>query len=517
MRSSLTRNRSHAGAAARRARAARPYIAVLACALLVSVAAAAADSAPRFEPTDCWFTKPQGAVDCGYLVVPENRREADRRTIRVAVAIIKPMVGWHEPDPVVMIGGGPGQPVGLTDDGIEQWRGLIRDTPALQQRDVILFEQRGVGRSLPDLNCPEIDGAAIDTRLLVADNTTMAAAFRDAAIACRDRLVGAGVDLGAYAGVDFADDLADMRQALGIDSWNLVGTSYGTRIVLTMLRDHPEGMRSAVLNSVYPLEVQSYERYWMTAREMLDKVFAACAGDPDCHATYPDPAATMRRLVSRLNEAPLRVEIADPRNGSPLLFPLTGWMVGDFVLDVIAFQDADDVVPYLGAMAEGSDGLSRTTADYMATYYADLDGFSDGVNASAECREEYPFNDHNLIDMNLRASTTFEGTESPDWMRIMCEVWPVRRADPAENQAVTSDIPTLILTGEIDPITPPAWAWAAHEHLHNSYVFEFRGIGHDVLSAADCAPLVLNDFLEDPTHKPATSCLRREVLRSSAD
>lgn len=437
--------------------------------------------------------------------------------IRVAVAIIRPTVAGREPDPVVMIGGGPGQPVGLTDDGIRQWRDLIFRAPALQQRDVILFEQRGVGRSVPDLNCTEIDRTSMDTNLLVADNDTMVAAYRDAAVACRDRLLAGGVDLGAYAGVDFADDLADLKQVLGIDSWNLVGTSYGTRIVLTMLRDHPEGVRSAVLNSVYPLEVQSYERHWITAREMLDKVFAACAGDSVCHATYADPGATMRRLVSRLNEAPLHVKIADSRNGSPLQFPLTGWMVGDFVLDIIAFQNANHVVPYLDAMAEGSDGLSRATADYLATYYADVDGFSDGVNASAECSEEYPFNDQDQIGVNLRASTTFEGKESPDWMRTMCEVWPVRLADPAENQAVTSDLPTLILTGEIDPITPPGWAWAAHERLRNSYAFEFRGIGHDVLLAADCAPLVLNDFLKDPTQKPATFCLRREVVRTSAD
>src|SRR5262245_13442489 len=225
---------------------------------LVASSAIADDVGPRFEPTECWFSKRVGAVDCGYLVVPANRRKADGKTVRVAIAMLKSGLGFQSSDPVVIVGGGPGYPIGLTDEGMAEWRRQIRRTPAFQQRTVILVEQRGVGRSAPNLECPELAELATNEGYLLAGTDTSKDEIA-ATIACRDRLLRDGVDLAGYSGIEFAADLADLRHAIGYDSWNLIGTSYGTRIALTAMRDHPEGLRAVVLNSVSPLEVPFLE------------------------------------------------------------------------------------------------------------------------------------------------------------------------------------------------------------------------------------------------------------------
>lgn len=481
-------------------------LAMLVTSLMLASRAAAADETPRFEPTECWFATSKDGVDCGYLVVPENRRKDDSRMIRVATAIVRASDGERAPDPVVFIGGGPGYPIGLTEDGLERWRQIIDRTPALQRRDVILFEQRGVGRSIPDLNCPEFDPLSVDPALVLADNQAIAAAYREAAIACRDRLLRDGTDFAGYSGVDFAADTADLRRALRLDAWNLVGVSYGTRVVLTLLRDHPEGVRAAVLSSVYPLEAQSHERFWTTARNTLAHVFEDCASSAFCRATNPRPADLLRTSVRRLNDSPMIVEIAHPLDGSQLAYPVTGSMSLEFLLDVLAFDQANTALTYIQMLASDPVAAARATAGYLVAKYAGSPGLSEAVHYATECREEYPFNDPMRIAEDLRAYTALAGKEGFDEFHLICSVWQMPAAPPVENEPVTSAIATLLLTGEFDHLTPPEDAWATHTRLPSSFLFEFYRVGHDVLWGKPCALVLLSEFLEHPERKPSDPC-----------
>ncbi|WP_181784331.1 alpha/beta fold hydrolase [Pseudonocardia pini] len=241
-------------------------------------------------------------VECGYLTVPENRAAPDGRTIRLAVARAKATSPTPAADPLLYLAGGPGGS-GLISAGSRIAAGWNTD------RDVIFLDQRGTWKSDPLLACPEIDAFLADWAGL--DTLDPATAERSAAAtkACRDRLAGTGVDLAAYATPENAADVADLRVALGIDAWNLYGVSYGTDLALQTLRDHPEGIRSAVLDSVVPPQANTLLGFWPSAASGLDALFAACSAQPACAQAHPTLREDFFRLAQELTTAPRTVDV----------------------------------------------------------------------------------------------------------------------------------------------------------------------------------------------------------------
>ena len=250
------------------------------------------DSVPRVEPASCWMELPDGVtegqnLDCGYLIVPEDRSDPNSPTIQLAYAVLYAPADNVKPDPVIYLAGGPG---GNAVGDLEGWL----NTPYLQDRDLILFDQRGTGYSEPTLNCPEAEQGE--------DNATQA---------CHDRLVSQGVNLQAYNSAENAADVADLQVALGYDEWNLYGISYGTRLALTVMRDHPEGVRSVVIDSVYPPEVNSWEEYGQNTADEFNKLFQGCAADAQCNDAYPDLEQTFYTTVDQLNAEPAQYSGTD--------------------------------------------------------------------------------------------------------------------------------------------------------------------------------------------------------------
>ncbi len=204
---------------------------------------------PIFEPAPCAFAVPSGyQPECGYLFVPENRARAGSPMIRLHIAVFRSHAGFPALDPVVHLAGGPGSSSLAVADYV-LGRGL---DAVLARRDLIFFDQRGTGSSIPRLDCPERE--AITSLLLsgsLSDEESQAA-VQEAFRRCRERLTAQGVDLSAYNSAASAADLNDLRLALGYETLNLYAVSYGTRLALTLMRDHPAAVRSAVLDSAYP-------------------------------------------------------------------------------------------------------------------------------------------------------------------------------------------------------------------------------------------------------------------------
>ena len=259
---------------------------------------------PIFEPAPCAFPVPPGFnPECGYLIVPENRLRADSPLIRLHVAIFRNRLGVAVADPVVHLAGGPGSS-SLNVASYMFGQGL---DAILDQRDFILFDQRGTGYSQPRLDCPErtsITGTLLERGLSAAGNHEI---ILDAFRRCRDRLVGQGTDLSAYHSAASAADLNDLRLALGYEKLNLYAVSYGTRLALTLMRDHPEGVRSAVLDSVYPPQVNLYTELAPNAERAFNTFFAHCADDASCNQSYPDLRGVFYRTVDQLNASPVSV------------------------------------------------------------------------------------------------------------------------------------------------------------------------------------------------------------------
>jgi pimeloyl-ACP methyl ester carboxylesterase len=221
------------------------------------------------------------AFTFGYLQVPENRNKANSNTIQLPVYIFKSRSKTPKPDPVIYLVGGPGSSI----MGAVPYMNYYQ---YLDDRDFILLEQRGTTYAQPHLACPEWAEAVFQSRLPGRTDEQSDSLFRQAALDCRDRLLGEGVDLNGYNTREIAADVEALRQALGIEQYNLLTLSYGTKIAQTLLRDYPEGIRSVVMDSPLPLEVNYDEESVGNLLESWELIFRDCENDPECKKAFPN-------------------------------------------------------------------------------------------------------------------------------------------------------------------------------------------------------------------------------------
>jgi pimeloyl-ACP methyl ester carboxylesterase len=470
--------------------------------------------AVRFEVATCPFDLPAGqvegeTVECGYLLVPEDRAAPDSPTIRLAVATFYHPDGDPEPDPVLYLEGGPG---GSALEFLSLTFTELSKPAFAANRDFVVFDQRGVGLSEPALDCPKLlelgrdllDGEVDGERITDGEATDL---VLQATIACGEAL-GQEADLSAYNTAANAADVNDLRLALGYDEVNLWGVSYGTHLALAVMRDYPEGLRSVVLDSVYPLDVDLSLEALPNAQRAFDVLFDACAADETCNTHYPDLRTGFFETVDRLNETPASFQVTDPFTGESYEVLLTG---DDLVGVLHQFLYYTDVVPSLPQIIyDASQGIFDQAARLLGLFIATEETISRGMFYSVRCHDELAFStleqfEAVAADYPELARFLAEGIGSLSYG--VCEDWDAGQAGGIENQAVTSDIPALILAGEYDPVTAPAWGQHAAETLENGYFYEYPGVGHGASVADDCPRDMIVAFLDDPTAAPDDACI----------
>jgi len=200
--------------------------------------------------TACRFEQPSAArADCFDLIVPENwDTPTSGPTVTLHVARFRARAANASPDPVVYLEGGPGG---------HALAPLAFSYPALFKeftttRDVIVFDQRGAGLSEPALDCPGITEVTFAQVTSNISPEAVAASSIEAVEQCREDLLQENIDLSRYNSVSSAADLEAMRTLLEVEEWNLYSISYGTRLAQTAMRLYPDGIRSAVLDSILP-------------------------------------------------------------------------------------------------------------------------------------------------------------------------------------------------------------------------------------------------------------------------
>ncbi|MCC6904953.1 MAG: alpha/beta fold hydrolase [Anaerolineae bacterium] len=460
---------------------------------------------PVFEPGACLFSVPGGyRVDCGWLVVPQDRAAPDQKSIRLHVAIFRSPSPVPAPDPLVFLSGGPGSSaLGLAAYTLNS-AGL---DAVLASRDVILFDQRGVGYSDPALTCPEREdlvAALLTQRLSVEEQSALQV---EAYAQCRTRYEAQGIDMADYTSAASAADIADLRRALGFDQYNLYGVSYGTRLALTVLRDHPEGLRSTVLDSVYPPQINLYTEWTRNADRAFNTLFETCAADPACAVAYPDLRGTFYRLVDRLNGEPLTVPVTDYAGQSHDVV-LDGRLLIDSLF--LAFYRYDNI-PTLPAMIAAVDrgDTSHLLLQRMLQLNFDRSA-SRGMQAAVQCAEEVAFSstdDLNALAVGVtpQVADTWVNELLPFY--AVCGSLGLPAPDPRENQPVTGTVPVLILTGRFDPITPPEWGGLTAQTLPNSTIYEFPAAGHWIGRSSPCAVTIATSFVNYPDQPPDAGCL----------
>lgn len=460
--------------------------------------AAAFESAPCPEPN--LPGQPEQNLgpefSCGYLVVPENRATAGGRTIKVAVARAKARSADPKPDPLLYLTGGPGGP-GLVLGNTLVQMGLNRD------RDVIVVDQRGTLHAQPALTCPEIDAFTAEATGLRLQEPTTAQRDLAAVRTCRDRLARDGTDLSAFDTTENAADIADLRTALGIAEWNVYGVSYGSDLALQLLRDHPEGIRSIVVDSVVPPQINLIEQWWPSAAEGLRALFDACAGQPSCSRAYPELAAEFTDTVARLSTTPAVTDVPGEPGAPSRRVVIDGYTLTNLVVSAtLDNRLIPDLPRAIHAIATG-DAAPAAELVLASITPPGLIGY--GLSYGVFCREDIAFTDAEAIRSAAQRVLPQLPMEVlsliPQSPRLVdeCAVWDVGRADASVHEPVRSDVPALLLTGTLDAVTPPSQAELVAADLSRGEVIRFPGFGHGVLGPSDCALQIVLAFLDDPT------------------
>jgi pimeloyl-ACP methyl ester carboxylesterase len=449
----------------------------LGLALAAVPAVAHAQTEPsRFEPGPCAVeVATDERIDCGLLVVPENRGRADSRMIRLPVVIFRSRAETPANDPVIFLTGGPG------NSAVSGQRSG-RNNPFLELRDQVVLEPRGAKLAQPVLECPEINALKGQITAERIRGATADARLTAAVTACRATLVDIGVDLNGYNSAETADDIEALRVALGYDKVNLYALSYGTRLALTVARRHPGSVRAMVLDSVLPPEINYDEAATANTWRSLNAVFDGCAVDPACSAAWPDAREDFRALVARGE-----------------IDAVTG--VG------LALQDPRLIPLIPRAVGSAADGQPEELNGWIARAQGPS-GFTWGLRLSVWCSEEAPFETPERIEAQVASDRGLGGADSRTASVAMCRAWNVTAADPVENTPVASDIPTLILAGEFDPSTPPDWGRRLLARMPNATFMLMPGLSHGS-SFNRCGGTTAVAFIRDPATVPDVSCAAR--------
>ncbi len=459
-----------------------------------------------FEEGACPFDVPEGApVACGFVVVPEDHNSPEGPSIKLAVAIVKDESEEHQPDPVILLAGGPGEKI--MENAIAV---ATVFAPIHPNRDLIIFDQRGVGLSEPALECPEWEQALYDL-LDEADPTAIATTSFDALMDCRDRLVDEGHNLSAYNTTQSAADVDAIRMALGYEQVNLWGGSYGSFLAQAVMRDHPEGVRSAVIESVWPLEISFFVEATTTVPNAILRLIDSCAADEACDSAYPNLEQVLFDTIDELNAEPVPITVTNPLDGQSYDALLTGDAVRGNLVSALYLTPLIPALPQ--AIYDVYDGdyelMTQLTSQKLVFYEA----MSRGMTYSVVCAEDLiGQTPDDLLEIELALPAQLRSDVEPELVIEygifgICENWPVEEADPSFKDALVSDIPTLILEGELDPVTPPEYGQLVASRLSNAYFFEFPGFGHAGESTSECALSISAAFIEDPTTQPDAACM----------
>jgi pimeloyl-ACP methyl ester carboxylesterase len=475
-------------------------------------ATAGADGLPRYEKQECWFPVPKKQkAECGFMTVEENHAQPNGRTVRLPVVVIKASSGKSKADPIVFLTGGPGQAIGADKEGIKSWWLFADFWPWMEGRDLILFEQRGDGMSEPNLNCTEADERGMEMLRSIEDTVRVRQIYSQAISDCRKRLIGQGIDLNLYGTSETVKDLTDLRKLLHVKQWNLHGVSYGTRLALAAMRDAPEGIRSVILDSPYPPEIHAYETRAAGVEEAFLNLFQACDRNQYCHRRYPNLEHSIFEQIEWLNVRPLPVTVSDPRNGQPFTIDVTGRALVEITRWALAFEDARYALPaYLDAISSVDPAILEPAVAGMVDGYLGLgsDDMSEGKYFAVECVEEVPFNDAALVQQMQIKHHRFAGFGYQFEDLSACDAWPKQTPDPSLKAPIKSNIPTLVLSGQLDPITPVEYGRITASRLPNSYLVEVPGLGHSLLSNSKCAVRITGNFLNNPKAEPDQGCLK---------
>jgi pimeloyl-ACP methyl ester carboxylesterase len=399
---------------------------------------------------------------------------AQCRKISLNVAVVPARLRAKEPDPIVIFAGGPGQGAVSLASQVMPLFTKLNDT-----RDIVFLDQRGTGQSNP-LDCED------------DEEQPLQALFEDA---IPERVVAkcAGAldaDPRLYLSTIAVADLEEVRSALGYPKLNLWGGSYGTRMALEYLRRHGDRVRSLVLDGVAPPNMKLPLSFVADGEAALKRLLEACDAEVLCRRTYPDLSDTIRKLRLELARRPAHVSIQDPRTGERETINVTENVFLSGLFRPLYVAELASLLPF-GVFAASHGDFNPMLAQNLEFADDISENLALGMHLSVICAEDIP----RITPEDLAAvSGSFFGRALVDDFLRACKVWPRGKVPADFYEPVRSDVPTLILSGGIDPATPPRHGDQVAATLPNARHFIAPQLGHGV-SSHGCAPRLIEAFV----------------------
>ncbi|HDS0949293.1 TPA: alpha/beta fold hydrolase [Stenotrophomonas maltophilia] len=432
-------------------------------------------------------------AQCATLQVPEDRAHPEGRRIGLRIAWLESGDGGSgHPDPVFFLAGGPGQAASevavIVDAALRQVR---------RQRDVFLIDQRGTGGSNP-LSCLGADGKDLP---MDEDAAPTEAAMRDYAQRCAASLQGRA-DARFYTTAEAIADLDAVRQALGVDTLNLVGGSYGTRVAQRYAIAYPQHTRSLVIDGVVPNDLVVGGEFAKTFDNAITLQSAQCRKDEACSKRFPvDTREQLRSVAATLRTAPVTVDYRDPGTNAPRQDVLTPDSVVGLAFAFSYVPEYSSLLPLV--LDEAAQGRYAPLASLVRGATRSMDfQINRGMQWSVICSEDAP-----RYQAPAENDDALFGAEAARAFFAACPVWPHQPAAATLTAPLKSDLPVLLLSGELDPVTPPRYAEQVLKGLPNGRSLVARGQGHGTLTAG-CMPRLLGQFIDTTDAKALdASCL----------
>lgn len=412
-------------------------------------------------------------------------------SIELRIARIRSLAPTPAADAFTVINGGPGgSSLTLYADLAPVFTGILRE------RDIIVVDQRGTGESTR-LTCPELEASPTEI-----DPDRIA----EFAKRCVDALP---LDPRFFTTSVAVTDLEAVRKLLGYDALTIYGVSYGTRVAQHYARRYPQRTRALIIDGVLPATMALGPQISANAQETLDSIFTRCANDAPCSAAFPQLPADFDRLRAELSRTSRSVTLADPVTGKTDTMDIGYGHLAVAVRLLSYAPETASIIPILIHEAANNDNFLPLASQALRISNQLSESLSYGMHNSVVCTEDVPHYRFDAAQMQATLDETYLGNDQLDALIAICEHWPAGVMDEDFKNAFESRVPTLLLSGEFDPITPPANAEQVLAQLPNARHLIAPGQGHGVVMRG-CVPNQLLSFVEttDP-ETPDAQCVER--------
>lgn len=451
-----------------------------------------------------------GQIECGLIRVPENREVEGSRSIELHFVRIaaRGEDADGEPvevrdDPVIYLTGGPGVTV-------EGYVARLKDHRLVEQRDLYILEQRGIGYS-GDF-CPFFADRNRADQIQPTFEQAQRAFYRQAND-CIEGAQAAGVDVTGYHTFENARDVKALRMALGLADWNVWGISYGSVLGQAYMKVDPEGIRAVILDAIVPLDLEQLMRipHWHTRN--LEMLFAACAAQPGCARVYGELEPRYLTAIERMIELPVAVELeADERYPTGQAFFFQDLIAG-LPFSLLYDESTHPAIPAIMA------GLARAVERNDQTLFRALAlaeggggfGVSMGMSVAVRCMDGYVDRQAEAAPADFRdyplLAAAFGHPDVIDQAPALCRASGLPLRDPADFALVETDLPILVANGAWDPITPVPLAEYIMPGFANGRLVIFPHAGHGPTRSVKCAGPMMNTWFDDPAAEPDMDCV----------